>query len=59
MEIRREPTTKAASWRSVAYPTGADVVDLVHNLIRSVLSVCPLSVLVVKVVGWESMVVFA
>ena len=56
METRRRPVAEAASWRSVAYPTGADVVDLIFNLIRHMLSVCPLSTVVVRVVGRESMV---
>ena len=56
MDTRRRPAAEAAIWRSVAYPTGADVVDLVFNPIRPVLLVCPSSVMVVRIVGWESVV---
>ena len=49
METRRRLVMEAASWCSVAYPTVADVVDLVFNLIRPVLLVCPSSVVAVQV----------
>jgi hypothetical protein len=56
METRCRPAVEAASWRSVVYPTGADVVDMVLNLICPVLLVCPSSAVVVQIVGRESVV---
>ena len=58
METRRRPAMEAASWRSVAYHTGGNVVDMVFNLIRPVISVCLLSTAVVRIVGWESVLMF-
>ena len=58
MDTRRRPAAEAASWRNVAYPTGADVVDPVFNQIRRVLSVCPLSVVAVRVVVRESVAMY-
>ena len=56
METRRRPAAETASWCSVVYPTGADMVDLVFNLICPVVLVCPLTAVVVRIVGRESVV---
>ena len=57
METSCRPVVEAASWRSVAYPIGGKIVDLVFNLIRPVLSVCPSLTVVVRFVVRESVVV--
>ena len=60
MKTRRRPAAEAStSLRSIAYLTGASGVDLIFNLIRPVLSVCPLSAVVVQIVGWESVVILS
>ena len=56
MKTRCRPAVEAASWHKVVYPMGGNVVDLVFNLVRSVLSVCPSSAVVVRIVGRESVV---